>query len=67
MHPSGKHEERAIEIATEIAKKSQITAQIVKDAVNLSANVSLEEGLAQERNLFFSCFATEDQVGGRRC
>jgi len=64
VHPSGEHEKRAIAIAADIAKKSQVTVSIARDAVNAAFEVSLAEGLKLERQAFFSCFATEDRQEG---
>ena len=64
VHPSGEHEKRAIQIAADIAKKSQVTVAICREAVNAAFELSLSEGLRAEKNAFFSCFATEDQKEG---
>ncbi len=64
VHPSGEHEKRAVAIATDIAKKSQVTVSLCRDAVNASFEMSLHEGLKAERAAFFACFATEDQKEG---
>jgi enoyl-CoA hydratase len=50
--------------AQKIAEKSQIAAIAAKDAVNRAFETSLSDGLAYERRLFQSLFATEDQAEG---
>ena len=62
--PSGEHEKRAIAIAADIAKKSQVTVALCRDVVNAAFELPLAEGLKAERQAFFSCFATEDQKEG---
>ncbi len=66
VHPSGKHEERAVEIAAEIAKKSKVIVALCRDAVNAAVEQPLSEGLKTERHLFYSCYATEDRVEGMK-
>ncbi|MDO5605190.1 MAG: enoyl-CoA hydratase [Paracoccus sp. (in: a-proteobacteria)] len=51
-------------IARKIAEKSQIAVRIGKEAVNLSYETTLAEGLRYERRLFHALFATEDQKEG---
>ncbi len=56
--------EETMKIAGKIAEKSQITAMLVKEAVNRAQETSLSEGLLFERRAFHSAFATEDQKEG---
>jgi enoyl-CoA hydratase len=51
-------------VATTISQMSLPAAQLAKEAVNRSFEVTLSEGLLFERRLFHSAFATEDQTEG---
>lgn len=54
----------AMEAAKKIAEKSQVSAMVVKEAVNRSYETTLREGLLFERRIFHALFATEDQKEG---
>lgn len=54
----------AIEVAAEIAGKSQIANALAKEAVNRAFEGGLAEGVRAERNLFYATFATEDRAEG---
>ncbi|GLB37306.1 putative enoyl-CoA hydratase isomerase family protein [Lyophyllum shimeji] len=54
----------AIAVGKEIASKSQIHAQAVKEVVNAAYDLNLTEGLKFERRIFHSMFATKDQKEG---
>ena len=56
--------DEAIAMGLEIGKKSQMAVRMAKEAVNVSNEICLEEGLNYERRLFHSCFATLDQKEG---
>ena len=56
--------EVALEVATKIAEKSQLSIVAAKGAVNRSYETTLAEGLLFERRIFHSMFATEDQKEG---
>jgi enoyl-CoA hydratase len=56
--------DEAMGAAQKIAEKSMITTMAVKESVNRSYEVSLNEGLLFERRVFHSLFATEDQSEG---
>lgn len=62
--PAKKLMEEAMAAAAKIAEKSMISVMAIKEAVNRSFEVPLEEGLLFERRLFHSMFATEDQKEG---
>jgi len=62
--PAKKLVEEALSAAGKIAEKSMISVMAIKEAVNRSFEVPLEEGLLYERRLFHSMFATEDQKEG---
>jgi enoyl-CoA hydratase len=54
----------AVKTAETIAAKSLPSAMMAKEAVNRAFEVSLAEGIAFERRVFHSLFATEDQKEG---
>ena len=56
--------DEAITAATKIAEKSMVAVAMVKEMVNRSYEMSLDEGLLFERRGFHSLFATEDQKEG---
>jgi enoyl-CoA hydratase len=62
--PAKKLMEEATGAAHKIAEKSLLTAMAVKEAVNRSYELPLNEGLLFERRVFHSMFATEDQKEG---
>jgi enoyl-CoA hydratase len=62
--PAKKLIEEALGAASKIAEKSMVSVTAIKESVNRSFEVSLEEGLLFERRLFHSMFATEDQTEG---
>jgi enoyl-CoA hydratase len=62
--PAKKLVEEALGAAAKIAEKSMISVTAIKEAVDRSFEVPLEEGLLFERRLFHSMFATEDQKEG---
>ncbi len=62
--PAKKLMEEALATATKITEKSMLTTMAVKEAVNRSYELTLNEGLLFERRLFHALFATEDQKEG---
>ena len=52
------------EVARTIAGKSLIASAMVKEAVNVAFETTLEQGLLFERRLFHSVLATNDQTEG---
>ncbi|WFD41608.1 enoyl-CoA hydratase [Malassezia psittaci] len=56
--------DEAISVASKIGKKSQLSVQAAKEAVNASFELPLQEGLRVERRLFQSLFSTQDQKEG---
>lgn len=52
------------EVATTIAGKSLIATAMVKEAVNVAFETTLDQGLLFERRLFHSSLATNDQKEG---
>lgn len=56
--------EETMKMATRIAGYSQQAVAMIKQSINTSMATSLPEGVRQERHLFYSTFATEDQKEG---
>ena len=56
--------ESALQLATEIAARAPLAVQFGKEAVNNIFELSLSEGLAAERRVFYTLFATADQKEG---
>src|SRR5437867_13387041 len=64
--PKGEHLTEAIKLAKVVAAQPPIAARLAKDAVLSAFEMSLEQGLANERKNFFLLFATEDQSEGMK-
>ena len=56
--------EESLGAAQKISEKSILSTMAVKESVNRSYEVSLNEGLLFERRVFHALFATEDQSEG---
>ncbi len=56
--------ETAHEVAQTIAGKSAVATMLVKEAVNVAFETTLEQGLNYERRLFHASLATNDQLEG---
>ncbi len=56
--------DEAIALAEEIASRAPLAVRLGKEAVNRAFELPLSEGLAAERRLFYSLFATQDQKEG---
>ena len=54
----------ALALAAVIATKSPIALRLAKESVNAAYEMSLTDGLAHERKLFYLLFASEDQQEG---
>lgn len=54
----------ALKIAETIAKHSQLTTRLVKQAINTSQETTLNQGLEFEEFIFHSTFATKDRKEG---
>lgn len=54
----------ALKLAQEIADRAPVAVQAAKEAINAVYEMDLDAGVAFERRLFFSLFATEDQKEG---
>ena len=62
--PSEGFEQAMMTVGGEIAKQAPMAVQLAKEAVEAAYETPLEGGIMTERNLFFSCFGTEDQKEG---
>ena len=62
--PHGELREKTFDLAGRIARQSPLTVKIAKEAVRMSQRLSIEEGIAYERDLFCLCFSTEDKAEG---
>jgi len=58
--------DEALSLAAEVAARAPVAVKHAKQAVNAAFESSLTEGLADERRLFYSLFATEDQKEGMK-
>jgi enoyl-CoA hydratase len=56
--------ERARAVATRIAAHSPVAIKLIKQAVRAAAELPLSAGLALERELFITAFASEDRAEG---
>jgi enoyl-CoA hydratase len=54
----------ALALAAEIAKRPPLAVRLAKESVNAGYEMSLTDGLAHERRLFYLLFASEDQKEG---
>ena len=62
--PAKKLMEEAMGAAGKIAEKGMVSLMAIKEAVNQSFEMPLDQGLLFERRMFHSLFATEDQKEG---
>jgi enoyl-CoA hydratase len=58
--------EEALRLAEEIAARAPLAVRVAKNIINHAFDLSLSNGLAEERQQFYSLFATEDQKEGMR-
>jgi enoyl-CoA hydratase/carnithine racemase len=56
----GKHLERALELASRMARWSPVALRLAKQAVNAAFEMPLRAGLAYEKELFLAAFGSED-------
>ncbi len=56
--------EESMKLAEEIAKKSNVMLTLAKSAVDIGADLDLENALRTEMELFVQCFATVDGKEG---
>ena len=58
--------QEALKLAEEIVSRAPIAVRVAKTMINQAFDVSLSNGLAEEKQQFYSLFATEDQKEGMR-
>ena len=58
--------EEALKLAEEIASRAPIALRVAKAMINQAFDVSLSNGIAEEKQQFYNLFATEDQKEGMR-
>jgi enoyl-CoA hydratase len=56
--------DEALKLADEVASKAPVALRLAKEAVDKAFEMTLSEGVAFERRLFYMLFATEDQKEG---
>jgi enoyl-CoA hydratase len=56
--------DEALKLADGVASKAPVALRLAKEAVNKAYEMTLSEGVAFERRLFYMLFATEDQKEG---
>ena len=56
--------EDALALAAEIAKRAPLALRLAKESVNAAFEMSLTDGLAYERRLFYLLFSSDDQKEG---
>ncbi len=64
VYPVDEYLDKALKLASRIAKRAPLALRQGKAAVNKSFELSLSEGLEFERRAFYFLFATEDQKEG---
>ncbi len=64
VYPVDEYLDRALKLASRIAKRAPLALRQGKSAINKSFELSLSEGLEFERRAFYFLFATEDQKEG---
>jgi len=58
--------EEALRLAEEIASRAPIAVRAAKKMINQSFERTLSDGLAEEKQVFYNLFATEDQKEGMK-
>ena len=58
--------DEAVALAAQIAERAPLAVRAAKKAVNAAFELPLNEGLAHERDLFYTLFGTQDQREGMR-
>jgi enoyl-CoA hydratase len=56
--------EDALSLAAEIAKRAPLAVRLAKESVNAAYEMSLTDGFAHERRMFYLLFSSEDQKEG---
>jgi enoyl-CoA hydratase len=64
--PVNSYLDEALKLAEEIAARAPLAVRVAKKMINESFELTLSEGLAEEKQQFYNLFATEDQKEGMR-
>ncbi|MCD4802660.1 MAG: enoyl-CoA hydratase/isomerase family protein [Anaerolineales bacterium] len=64
IYPVEDYLKHTISLAQEIAERAPLAVQAAKEIINQSFDVSLTEGLQNERESFFNLFSSQDQKEG---
>lgn len=64
--PLDAYMELAIELARQVAQRSQIAVRLTKSAINKAYEGSLQQGIEAERRNFLLAFGSEDKAEGMR-
>ncbi len=62
--PVERYLDETLELAAQIAARAPLAVRMAKEAINQAFEVSLTDGLQDERRAFYFLFATEDQKEG---
>lgn len=62
--PADGYLEEALKLAEEIASRAPVAARVAKKMINQSFERTLSDGLSEEKQQFYTLFATEDQKEG---
>jgi len=62
--PANEVYEQSLKIAQSIAAKSSSAVALIKESINASQNMSLQQGIKMERRAFYSLFGTPNQKEG---
>ncbi|XP_065846542.1 enoyl-CoA hydratase, mitochondrial-like [Oscarella lobularis] len=66
IFPVGQLVDEAVKLGEKIGELSPIAVAFAKEAVNISCEVSLKEGLRFEKKMFYGTFATNDRREGMK-
>ncbi len=58
--------DEAKKVAQTIASRSKPAVALIKESINASQNMSLQQGISMERRAFYSLFGTQNQQEGMR-
>jgi len=66
IYPVEDYLKHTISLAQEIAERAPLAVQAAKEMINQSFEISLTEGLQNERESFFNLFSSQDQKEGMK-
>jgi enoyl-CoA hydratase len=64
VYPAAELRERVLELARTMARRSPVALAMAKAAVRAAAEMPMAAGLAYEKELFVTCFASDDRTEG---